>query len=63
MIDDGKHLQKISYLCKLYYERWEKEVDCLALPAGINIVQTLERIVDIGENPIVGWQKIKEEKR
>ena len=62
MIEDGEYLQKVSELCKLYYDRWEKEVDLLALPAGIDIVKTLGRIVDTGESPIVGWQKINEEK-
>lgn len=60
IIDDGEYLNEVTKLCKLYYERWGKEVDCLALPAGINLVQTLERIVDTGESPIVGWAKINE---
>ena len=62
MIDDGEYLQKVSKLCEQYYSRWGKEVDMLALPSGIDIVKTLERIVDTGESPIVGWQKIKEER-
>ena len=60
IIDDSEYLNEVTKLCKLYYERWGKEVDCLALPAGINLVQTLERIVDTGESPIVGWAKINE---
>lgn len=63
MINDGEYLQKVSKLCSLYYSRWGKEVDMLALPSGIDIVKTLERIVDTGESPIVGWQKINEKKR
>lgn len=35
-----------------------KKLIFLALPAGINLVQTLERNVDTGESPIVGWAKI-----
>lgn len=46
MIDDGAYLHQVSELCELYYDRWGKEVDLLALPAEINIVETLERIVD-----------------
>lgn len=62
MIEDGEYLRKVSKLCDLYYSRWGKEVDLLALPSGIDILKTLERIVDTGESPIVGWQKIKEER-
>lgn len=63
MIDDGAYLHQVSELCKQYYDRWGKEVDLFALPAGINIVETLERIIDTGESPIVGWAKINEEKK
>lgn len=63
MINDGEYLQKVSKLCSLYYSRWGKEVDLIALPSGINILLTLERIVDTGESPIVGWQKIYKEKK
>lgn len=63
MIDDGKYLQEVSKLRDLYYSCWGKEVDMLALPSGIDIVKTLERIVDTGESPIVGWRKISEKKR
>ena len=62
MIDDGEYINKVSELCRLYYNRWGKEVDILALPAGIDIVKTLRRIVDTGESPIVGWAKINEVK-
>lgn len=62
MIDDGTYLQKVEELCDLYKSRWGKQVDLLALPAGINIVETLERIVATGESPIVGWQRINERK-
>lgn len=62
MINDGEYLERVSELCDLYNSRWGKEVDMLALPSGIDIVKTLERIVDTGESPIVGWQKIKEER-
>lgn len=27
MIDDGEYLNEVTKLCKLYYERWGKEVD------------------------------------
>lgn len=54
MIDDGAYLQRASELCDLYYTRWGKEVDLIALPYDIDIVETLERIVDTGESPIVG---------
>lgn len=60
MIDDGEYINKVSELCKLYYNHWDKEVDLLALPAGIDIFKTLGRIVDTGESPIVGWAKINE---
>ena len=40
-----------------------KKLIFLALPAGINLVQTLERNVDAGESPIVGWAKINEKKQ
>ena len=63
MIDDAAYLHQVSELCKRYYDRWGKEVDLLALPVGINIVDTLERIIDTGESPIVGWVKIAEGKR
>lgn len=63
MIDDGAYLHQVSELCKRYHDRWGKEVDLLALPVGINIVETLERIIDTGESPIVGWAKINEGKR
>ena len=63
MIDDGEYLHQVSELCELYYNRWGKEVDLLALPVCINIVETLERIIDTGESPIVGWAKITEKKK
>lgn len=63
MKDDGEFIFRVSELCKLYQSRWGKEVDLLALPAGIDIKQTLERIVDTGESPLVGWQRIKGERR
>ena len=63
MIDDGEYLNEVTELCKLYYERCGKEVDFLALPAGINLVQTLERNDDTGESPIVGWAKINEKSK
>ena len=62
MKDNGEHLYSVSELCKMYQFRWGKEVDLLALPAGINIVETLERIVNTGESPIVGWERINERK-
>jgi hypothetical protein len=62
MNDDGMFLRRVSELCELYQSRWGSEVDLLALPSGIDIMETLERIVDTGESPIVGWKKIKEEK-
>ena len=40
-----------------------KKLIFLALPAGINLVQTLERNVDTGESPIVGWAKINEKSK
>ena len=62
MIDDGEYINKLSELCRLYYNRWGKEVDLLTMPAGIDLVKVLERIVDTGESPIVGWAKINEGK-
>lgn len=61
MINDGEYLERVSELCDLYYSHWGKEVDMLALPSGIDLVKTLERIVDTGESLIVGWQKNNEE--
>lgn len=62
MIDDGAYLHQVYELCRLYYNRWGKEVDILTLPTGIDLVKVLERIVDTGKSPIVGWAKINEGK-
>lgn len=59
MIDDGKHLERLSDLCALYRSRWGKEVDLLALPTDIRMIETLEHIIDTGESPLVGWAMIK----
>ena len=60
MIDDGEYINKLSELCRLYYNRLGKEVDLLTLPVGIDLVKVIERMVDTGESPIVGWAKINE---
>ncbi len=63
---NAEAMERIKELCKLYEQRWGKEVDLTIIPPGCTqdkLAVVLERIVDTGESVLVGWNKICKQSR
>lgn len=61
-----KALERIRVLEKKYKENWGKDVDYSILPKGITqemLVTILERITEIGESILTGYEKLKSQSK
>lgn len=58
---DKTTLLKIEDLSEQYKKNWNKELDLIALPSGIDTTQLLKilaRITKTGESVLVGYEKL-----